>query len=159
MFLLFLLILLFFIVKYDIRRQLGNKHKAFSFCVLILIILAAFRYRVGVDTMRLEDELKIIPPIWDLNSNLFSGTRFAPGFIVFCSFLKIFSSEFVFYQLVQSLIVNICCCRFIYKNTHLPFIALFFYFFAAYLFFCYETSSEGLAIALFLLDMFIKVPP
>lgn len=151
MFYLFLIALLYCIVKFDFSNTWKSKRPTYILMVLILILLAAFRYRVGVDTMRLEDELKDIPNLFSLRSDSFDLTRFAPGFVLFASALRTISTDFILYQIVQSIIVNVCCCWYIYRNTNKPFVALFFYFFAAYLFFCYETSREALSIALFLI--------
>lgn len=148
---LLLLILISLSVFVDIYKIKCPQKTFYWLLVIGLILVSAFRFRIGIDSIRYEDSYSDIPAIFNLSFEDMVSLPYEPLWIVFCSFLRTFSDNFVLLQLVHAVIINWIFCRFLYKNTENKFIALFFYTIAMYFLFNFESIRESLAIAIFLL--------
>lgn len=146
-----ILFVIFFLLSiiYDYYGVKKNKIYAYWLSVFILIIVAGFRYRVGLDSIRLEEWYRSCPNIFELSTDLiFADRRFQPLWIILCSLLKTITPDYVLLQFVQSALVNILIFNFIKKKTAYIFSAVLIYFFLAYLLFNFEIMRESLAVAI-----------
>lgn len=146
-----LLILISLSVLVDIYKIKCPQKTIYWLLVIGLILVSSFRFRIGIDSIRYEESYSDIPAIFNLSFEDLSSLPYEPLWIVFCSFLRAFSDEFLLLQLVHAVIINWIFCRFLYRNTENKFIALFFYTIAMYFLFNFESIRESLAIAIFLL--------
>lgn len=144
---LFVIFLLLSII-YDYYGVKKNKIYAYWLSVFLLIVVAGFRYHVGLDSIRLEEWYRSCPNIFELSIDfIFEDRRFQPLWIIFCSLLKTITPDFVLLQFVQSALVNILIFNFIKKKTAYIFSAVLIYFLLAYLLFNFEIMRESLAVA------------
>lgn len=145
------LLLLWFVYLYDYRKERRGYALSFYTLLLIFIIVAGIRYRVGGDTtiyMRFFDNLH---PINELKASDLEKSRFAPGFIIFMSFLKSIVNDYLFFQIIHSIIVNTVVFYFLKKNCTHVFFAIFLFFNFLYLYLLFEQVREALAVVIFLL--------
>lgn len=145
-----ILFIIFFLLSiiYDYNKVKKNRSYFYWLSVSILIIVAGFRYRVGLDSIRLDEWYQSCPDIFDLSINfLKENRRYQPLWIILCSLLRTISLDFALLQIVQSAVVNILIFSFIKKKTHYIFSSLLMYFLLAYLVFNFEIMRESLAIA------------
>ena len=117
--------------------------------VSALIIVAGFRYHVGLDSIRLDKWYQSCPDIFDLSFNfLKEERRYQPLWIILCSLLKTITPDFALLQIVQSGIVNVLIFSFIKKRTPYIFSSILIYYLLAYLVFNFEIMRESLAVAI-----------
>lgn len=135
----------------DIYNLKCSKERIYNLIVFLLIIFSAFRFRIGLDSMRYEDSYADIPTIFNLKFSDILSIPYEPLWIIFCSVLRGISTDFFLLQLTHALIINSVFCSFIYKNTTMPFVALLVYVVAMYFQFNFESIRESLSIAVFLL--------
>ncbi len=148
----YIILFIFFLllsIVYDYYGVKTNRAYAYWFSVSTLIIVAGFRYHVGLDSIRLEEWYQSCPNIFDLSTDYIQADRrFQPLWIIFCSLLKTITPDFVLLQFVQSALVNILIFNFIKKKTAYIFSGLLIYFLLAYLVFNFEIMRESLAVAI-----------
>lgn len=138
-----------------IRRSFSSKSTVKIQLVFILVcatLLFGFRYRVGIDTLNYIGNYQYIPELENFKLFEVFDYRFEPLYTFLNSLCKSVSSEFYIFQLLHSLILNVCVIVFFYKNTTNPFVGLFFYFFITGLYFNTEVLRESLAVGIFLLN-------
>ncbi len=151
MFFILLIFIICSIFYYDINEVKYQKKNTYIFIVILLIATSAFRYHVGIDSIRYEDLYDDFPSLSSLSFDDFTFIRYEPLWIIVCSTLHSISGNFILLQIVHSLIINIVSCIFIYRHSKTPFISLFFYYIGMYFLFNFESMRESLAIAIFLL--------
>nr|WP_308758069.1 EpsG family protein [uncultured Bacteroides sp.] len=152
MYLIILLLLLYGIFKYDINGYRTGQ-KLFYFVFLVLVLMSAFRYRIGIDTMRYMDYHKDIYN-YSFSQYIVHGfeqTRYQPLWIVYELLIGTISENFFFFQFVHSLIINCVIFIFIKKYTRRRFVFLYLYYILFYFDLNFEILREGLAVCCFLL--------
>lgn len=138
-----------------IRHSFASENTVKLQLVLILIyatLLFGLRFRVGIDTLNYMANYQYVPDFDNLNIDQIFDYRFEPLYVVLNSLCKSISPDFYVFQLLHSLILNLCVVVFFYKNTTNPFVGLFFYFFITGLYFNMEVLRESLAVGIFLLN-------
>lgn len=145
-----ILILICVLVFVDVYGLRYPREAIYLPIVCGLILISAFRYRLGIDSIRYEEIYSDIPTIFNLKFDDFLTVQYEPLWIVFCSILRSVSDSFFFLQLVHAIIINWIFCSFLYRHTNSPLISLFFYMMAMYFLFNFESIRESLAIAVFL---------
>lgn len=145
-----LLLIIFGIYKYDYRKKVIGKSVLYVLIGILLVIIAGWRYRLGSDTIYYNYYFSKIPLLSELKPSDFSTTRFAPGFVVFTSFCKTLIDDVVFFQLLESLIINTAVFYFFWKNTSNVFVAILFYSLINYTDLNMEVMREALAVSVFL---------
>lgn len=95
--------LLFLACKYDIFGSKDKSAKKFHyyFSLIILILLAALRYRIGGDTCRYMDLYG-----GDLSSEADLGGRFQPLWRLLTNILYSVSPDFTLFQFVHAIFLN-----------------------------------------------------
>lgn len=144
-----LIYLIILAYNYDIskkRRPNFGFHYAIS-CVL-LIIVAAIRYRIGYDTINYMDTFRNAPTIQDIiNGYDFSGD---PLWFYIMGISKAIYNDFTVVQLFQSIIVNCAVFWFVRRHSPKPFIAILLYYTLLWWNLCFEAMREAIAVAFFL---------
>lgn len=146
-----LLLILVPFVKYDILAKKGGEGLWFYITLISLICLAAFRYRVGGDTIIYMDIFTYYPKISELSSFDFETAEFNPMWYIYNSVFKSLGNSFFLFQLTQAIIINTVFFRFFYKYTNYFFTAILIYYVGYYVYLNFEIQREVLSICLFII--------
>lgn len=123
----------------------------FIIALLVMILVAGLRYRVGGDTLTFTNEFKEYPKLSHLNLETFSQFRYAPLWIILNSLGRSLG-DFVFVQLIAATL-HIGIWGYIAKQVCPSFLfsQLLIYYIFDFLMFNTEVMREGVAISFFLL--------
>lgn len=116
---------------------------------LLFIIVSGIKYRVGGDPLTYADEYDTYPTFADFRSVDIFQMKYSPLFYVIVALCKLVSSDFVFFQIIQSLVINSAVFWIINRYSKFRFTAVFFYYLLFYIYF-WEIMRETFCIALFL---------
>lgn len=138
---------------YDYRKHVKGRQTAYIFVLIVLILIAGLRYRIGLDSIRYENKYAQLPTISELFDFDFSSVREDPGYIILNAIARSISDQFIVMQFLQAAFVNIIVFWFIKKNTQNIFTAILLYFAigSLYVNFVCEVMRESCAAACFLL--------
>lgn len=142
-----ILFTLLFALYFDIQGAKRGKCLSWYFLFLYLSLLIGLRYMVGGDTYAYMDYFS------DLNiydGDLWNNSGFQPLFILLNVVSKWMYSDFVSFQILHSILLNIVLFHFFAKYTNFRFTALFLCFFVFYINFSVEILRESLAVSAFL---------
>lgn len=143
-----LLVLTYF---YDYRRIERGRMVWFFVMLVIFILVAGLRYRLGTDSIRYERYFVYGPTLAELRQSDFISTRFSPLYIIFSASLRSITDQFVVFQIFHAIIVNSVIFYFIFKNTRKIFFGLLIYGFFLYTSLNMEAIREAFAVCAFLL--------
>ena len=150
----YLVLFIFFIClsyNFDYLDKKRNKNLYFYLSLIILILLAGFRYRIGLDTVRYEYLHESAPLLSNLNKSAFEDSSFDPLYLILSSIAKTISPDFWVLQILQSILVNTIVFRFIRLNTKNIFLGILLYYVCLYLNFNCEVMREACAVSMLLL--------
>lgn len=135
--------------QYDILGKTEKKEFWYRLLLIIFILVAGLRYRLGGDTI---NYLRIFhqetPYIGDLSFDEFFESRIEPLFYLLNVIVKSFGGKFYIVQLIQAFIVNGLVFSYIKKHSSYPFICLFFYSLWMYFFYNFEEMRASLSVAI-----------
>lgn len=133
---------------YTIRKenQLSRKNVAYSIMCCAFIFIAAFRDKIGGDTIMYMQSWKELPCLGDLTFSYLDNSRYQYGFNLIYSAVKTINDSFVSFQIVHAIIVNVTIFWIISKLTNYRFTAVLLYFILNYLEFNTEILRESLAV-------------
>ena len=122
-----LFILLYFSFYYDINGKTKGRNFFYRFMLLLFILIAGFRWRLGVDTPNyLYNFYHYIPTL-----DKFSFTDYSigqsPFFVLMNSLVKSCGGRFYIVQLIHATIVNVLVFRYIKRHSSFIFTSVFFY--------------------------------
>ena len=146
-----LLILLFVAIYREYINDYSVKSNRPIFFIFLsyLVVLMAFRYRIGIDTLTYMDKYQYVESIGNTTlSAIFSEYEPLNGLLR--SITKSFSDDFLLFQIVHVVLLNTLLARFILRHTDKILLGLFFYFLLAGIYFNTEILRESLAVAVFL---------
>lgn len=141
---------IFFANSYDFRKGTQGRWVCYAFLCLVLVLIAALRYRVGGDTIRYMDAFNSYPSLDRIKTSDFDREGVMPLSILFISFCKSISQNFYVLQLIHALIINVTIFYFVKKHTRFIFSTILFYIVWSYLEFNTEIIKESLAICVVL---------
>lgn len=150
----FILILLTFwgYIQFDQKKKSESSKRVFyilEFIVLVLVV--ALRYRVGGDSIGYEDEYETLNGMEELLNYNYTTSSAGLLWYAFVAFCQSISSEWLFFQIMHALVVNVAVFRFVKKHCSKPFLAIALYTIFNYLYFNTEILRASLAVAVFLL--------
>ena len=105
-YLLVFILLLIPVVKYDWMAKTGGENKWYFFNLVILILLAGLRYRVGGDTLMYMSMYNEWPAMDELKYFDFEEALYNPLWYIYTSVAKSINEEFWVLQMIQAVIVN-----------------------------------------------------
>lgn len=150
-YLVILILLIFLSYRYDYRSIQSGRKVWIWVMLVIFILVAGLRYRLGADTVTYMYFYEILNPINQLRPQDFNETRFAPGFIILESIFRFFTDDFTAFQLFHAVVVCGAVWWFLYRNCrHFFFAVLIFYLFL-YALLVFQQMRESMAVAVFLL--------
>lgn len=142
--------LAFLAFVYDFGGARTGRKLNYWTALILLVLIAGFRYKVGGDTRNYMYSYQYIPPLSGLLGYGDTQEKIQPLWLLFSSLAKTFSSSFYALQIMQALVVNICVFIFFKRVTKYYFTAILIYAIGAYPYFNFEIMREALAIGLFL---------
>ena len=147
-----LIFILFLAVLFDLLGNKKNINKWINVTIVVLTLLAGFRYHIGTDSVYYEMIYSDWPTLFNLKLRHFTESDFAPLYVLFFSFLRTITKDFVLVQLVTSAIINISVIKFIQKHFGTGFIFTFILLYFCTFFYSVncETLRESIAISVFL---------
>lgn len=146
------ILLLIPVVKYDWMAKTGGEKGWYYLNLIVLILIAGLRYRVGGDTLMYMAMYDEWPALDELKYFDFEESKYNPLWYIYASVAKWFSEEFWVLQMMQSVIVNSIFFWFFKKYSPLYyFSAILVYFLGYYCYFNMEIMREILCISLMLL--------
>ena len=152
--LIYLVIFLFLlipVIRFDLMRIEGNKNLWFYSSLVLLIMLAGLRYRVGGDTLIYIRLFEGYPALRELSTFDYSGAQFNPLWYIFNAPFVTMKS-FTTFQLAHALVVN--SVFFWFFRRYVPtayFTAILVYYFGYFCYFNMEVLRETLCICVLLL--------
>ncbi len=149
----YIVLLMFVALSYCYDYKKFTSLKGFWLVVMWItaVCIAAFRYRMGVDSVMYEYEYPEMPTLSQLWDYKFSDSRYQLLYIVFTAISRSLSDDFFCFQILHALYVNTIIFWFYSKYTKHTFFALSLYFLMLYIPFNMEVLRESLAISTFLL--------
>lgn len=168
-YLVILLIILYSVYKFDIKKHRANSHLIYWSLCFIFILLAGLRYKIGGDTLGSEDIWQYYPNFWNFNwahdiaqmkISIPSTERYQIGWLLYVMTLKGIVDNYYFSQIITAILLNVTIFAIIKKYSLYPFITLLI-FYLNFKFFEleFEVMRESVAVSLFLLlafDSFIQ---
>lgn len=117
-YILLFLFLLVPVIRYDLLAKQGGEKVWYYTSLLLLIIVAGFRYRVGCDTLIYMAEYNTCPKWNELAYFDFETARYNRLWYVFCAACRSVTEDFLFFQVVHAIIVN--CSFFHFFRKYCP---------------------------------------
>ncbi len=137
-------------IFYDNGNRKSLNWLYYGLCIANILVFG-LRYRVGIDTLNYMLSFESIPLLNQLNIDFFINSTSAPLFIILMSACKNICSDFVLFQFIHNLIINIVFFWFLKRNTINPFLGYVIFFITVGLYFNTEILKESLAICSFLI--------
>lgn len=147
------LALAFFAIAHDFMNVRTGRGLSYFCAYLILVSLAAFRYKVGGDTYNYMYVHEFLPDLSHLFSAEVGIAKLQPLWLLLTAIAKSIDEEFYVMQGLQALLVNAAIFVFIKQNTNYRHTAILFYYAALYPYFNFEILRESLAISCFLMSV------
>lgn len=146
------ILLVLLAIKFDFTKS--NKYGEtfwYYFVAVIFIGLSGLRYKVGGDSISYLESFSSVPFFGQLGNFNLSQAQYDPLWIVLSSISKSIINDFVFFQIIHAVFINLVIFRFIKQNTIYRFTSVLLYFLFFYLYFNMEIMRESLAVCVFLL--------
>lgn len=152
-----LILLVYLSFIYDIREKTKNRAFWYRFMLLVFILLAGLRWRLGVDTPNYLEHFYYKYPTLDKFSFTEYGIGKDPFYVLINSVVKTLGGRFFVVQLIQASIVNILIFKYIKKHSKYFFTCIFLYYISFYYNFNMEImrASISVVICLFAYDFFL----
>ncbi len=155
LFVFILLLLLSF--RYDICGKTRGRKAWYYFVLVLLILVAGLRWRLGTDTVGGLDSFYNETPL--LSNVVFEDTMVRyPFWVLLNSLIYTIGGKFFVVQLVQSSVLNILLFKYIKKHSRYIFTCVFFYFIWMYTSYNMEEMKASMAMpfCLFANDYFLE---
>lgn len=151
-YLLVFILLLIPVVRYDWMAKTGGENVWYYLNLIVLILLAGLRYRVGGDTLMYMSMYNEWPAMDELKYFDFEEALYNPLWYIYTSVAKSISDEFWVLQIIQAVIVNSIFFHFFKKySPQYYFSAILLYYLGYYCYFNMEILREVLCICVLML--------
>lgn len=146
-----LILLLIPVIRYDVLKKTKGLEFWFFLELLLLVLLAGLRYRVGGDTLAYIDYFDEYPNLIELFHFDFVGAQFGPLWYISNALIKSIWNDFIFFQIIHAAFVNVVFFWFFRKHVKSFFTAIVLYYIGFYLYFNMEILREVISICIFML--------
>ena len=148
------ILLLIPVVKYDWMAKTGGESKWYYLNLVVLILVAGLRYRVGSDTLMYMSVFDECPKLDELKYFDFSTAKYNPLWYILNAVSRSINESFTLFQIIHAIIVNSTFFWFFRKYCTLYyFSAILLYFFGYFCYFNMEVMRESLCISVLLLSI------
>lgn len=144
-----LLVLVYF---FDIKGTRQNRDFWYHIMLIIFVLVAGLRYRLGIDTPAyLGDYFYETQELQKFNFDEWSNS---PLWNLLCSIGRTIGVKFFVLQLIEAAFVNIIVFKYIRRHSPYIFTCVFFFFIWMYASYCMEAMRAGfsMAICLYAID-------
>ena len=149
-YIIFLVFIAYCAYRYDIKGDKVNKKKAQWGLVVMLILLAGLRNKIGSDSIGYEYNFDMYSDIFTMIKDRSLLESSQPMWIFFNGIVKTIFGDFIFFQIIHASIVNVLIYNFIRKVTPYFFSTYFFFFIVSWWDLNFEILRESLCVAMFL---------
>lgn len=143
-----LILLLLLSIYYDINGKIKGKKFWYRFMLVVFILIAGLRWRLGIDTPNYIMHFYYDYPTLDDFSFEDYGLGKDPLFALINSVAKTFGGRFYIVQLIQATIVNTLIFKYIKKHSKYIFTCILFYFASFYSEYNMEIMRGSLSIVI-----------
>jgi len=157
-YLIVIILLLLLSFRYDINGKTRGRELSYVFVLIIFVMLAGLRWRIGVDTPNYLNRFYYVYPTLDKFSLADYPIGKDPFYVLMNSFVKTLGFRFYVVQIIHAAFVNILIFKYFKKHTKYVFTCAFFYFITAYSSYCTEImrGSMSIVICLYAYDYFLE---
>lgn len=152
-----LLLLLILTVRYDINGKTEYRDQWYNAVLIILILIAGLRFRLGEDTINyLYLYYYDTPVLSDIDIDTLLDNSEPPLWILLNSIVKSLGGRFFIVQLIQATILNTLMLKYFKKHSPYPFACIALYFLWRYQWYnmVVMKAAIALSIVLFANDFF-----
>ena len=142
------ILLIFLSFHYDICGKKRNRDIWYNIVLVIFILIAGLRWRVGVDTIAYIDRFYYEYPVLDNFSFLEYGLGRDPFYALINVIVKTMGGRFYMVQIIQATIVNTLIFKYIKRHSDYIFTCVLFYFFINYVNYNMEVMRGSISIAI-----------
>lgn len=154
-----LFLLLVLSIRYDINGKTAYRDQWYMAVIVILILVAGLRFRLGVDTINyIYMFYHDFPMISDISIDTFLSSDQPPLWILLNSIIKSLNGKFFFVQLVQATVLNVLMLKYFKKHSSYPFVCATLYFLWRYQWYSMVVMKAAIALSIILFanDYFLK---
>lgn len=154
-----LFLLLILTVRYDINGKTEYRDQWYNAILIILILIAGLRFRLGEDTINyIYYFYHDFPNLYDLDIDTLLSSDQPPLWILLNSIVKTFGGKFFVVQLIQATILNTLMLKYFKKHSSYPFACVTFYFLWRFQLFNMVVMKAALALSIILFanDFFLE---
>lgn len=147
-YILIILLLIYLVDRYDIHESKLAKERWFKFVLVIFILLAGFRYRIGLDTTRYAYHFYHTYP--DLSDYTIDDFIFGNDILykLLNSLVRALGGKFYVVQLIQSAFVNTLVFYYLKRHSKYLFTCILLYFIWQYYGYNAEEMRAGMSIVI-----------
>lgn len=138
-------------LRYDIAGKKRGAQMHYVALLVLLILVAGLRYRVGGDTLNYILWYESFPDIHNIDWTF--AIKFQPLCLLYFSLCKTISEDFTFLQIVSAIFVNTTFFWFFKKYTKYYFTAAFIFCIMLFLRMNMEAIRESFAVSFFLIAL------
>lgn len=152
------IVLVFLICRYDINGKIVNREFSFNFILVVLVVIAGMRYRLGADTPNyLYQFYHNTPKLWELSSDNFQWDG-DPLFRLLNTVVLSLGGRFYMVQFLHAFFVNYLLFRYIKRHSQYIFTCVFLYFIWMYTYYNMEEmrASMSLVVCLYANDYILE---
>lgn len=152
-------ILLVLTIRYDINGKTEYRNQWYNAVLVILILIAGLRFRLGEDTLNyMYFFYNDFPCLFDLDVDTLLLSDQPPLWILLNSIVKTLGGKFFVVQLIQATILNSLVLKYFKKHSSYPFacVALFFLWRYQWFSMVVMKAAVALSIMLFANDSFLE---
>ena len=154
-----LCILVILAVRYDINGKTKYRDQCYHVILVIFILVAGLRFRVGIDTpVYIYHFYHATPVLWDIRIDSILTGGAPPLWVLLLSTVKTIGGKFFWVQLIQATIVNTLILKYFKKHSSYPFACVVVYFLWRYLWYNTVVMKSALAVCIILFanDYFLE---
>ncbi len=142
------ILLILLAIRYDFNGQTIGRNFCYSAVLVILVLVAGLRWRLGVDTMEYISRFYYVYPTFDKLSASDFGLGSDPFYMLINVFVKSLGGRFYMVQIIEAAIVNVLVFKYIKKHTPFIFSCVLFFFFISYINYTMEVMRGSISIAI-----------
>ena len=154
-----LALLLILTVRYDINGKTEYRDQWYNGVLVILILIAGLRFRLGEDTINyIWMFYHDTPELPDFDIDVLLSSDQPPLWLLLNSLVKTLGGKFFVVQLIQATILNTLMLKYFKKHSTYPFACVLLYFYWRYQLFNMVVMKAALALSvvLFANDFFLE---